>query len=249
MDERSVVDPSVSRRARCDSVDPSTPRDTPRSIVRTRPLEISEPEDCELAPSGPGVCGSAHENESLLGTEGGRCKPGDCGFALSATVAISTLSSADRKICRTSPSVWCRRGCGREGPRMPANGFDRRTPSLNAERRTSHRDDTVDTDCPVDCHREIAARTSLGTKATRRRRPSESSTRARMTCWCDATVAGFHRCGAAKNHSTSPATVRRDASDANSMRLMPKSSTNSRLRCSAASMSPWTVKERWTLRE
>jgi len=79
-----------------------------------------------------------------------RCSPGDCGFASSACVAISTLSPADRKICRTSLSVWCRRGSGRAGPRMPANGFDRRTPSLTAqdraERRTSQREDTVDTD-------------------------------------------------------------------------------------------------------
>jgi hypothetical protein len=72
---------------------------------------------------------------------------------------------------------------------MPANGFDRRTPSLTAqdraERRTSQREDTVDTDCPADCHRQIAAGTSLGVRDTRRRRPSESSTRARTTCLCE----------------------------------------------------------------
>ena len=37
---------------------------------------------------------------------------------------------------------------------------------------------------------QIAARTSPGTRDTRRRRPNESSTRVRMTCLCDATVAG-----------------------------------------------------------
>ena len=32
-------------------------------------LEISEPEDSQLAPSGPRVSGQTYEEESLLGTE------------------------------------------------------------------------------------------------------------------------------------------------------------------------------------
>ena len=181
----AVVDPSVSRRARLDLVDPSTPRDRPRSMVRTRPSRSPNLSTASSPRLAPESAARRTRRSPCSALKSSRRSPGDFGSAASANIAISTLPSAHRRSIRTSLSVWCRRGCGREGPRMPANGFDRRTPSLtaqdSADRRTNQRADTVDTDRPAACHRQIVARTSPGVSATRRRRASESTTRERMT--------------------------------------------------------------------
>ena len=194
-------------------------------MVRTRPSRspsLSTASSPRLAPESAARRTSRSPCSALNSS---RRSPGDFGSAASADLAFSTLPSAHRRSIRTSLSVWCLRGCGREGPRMPAKGFDRRTPSLtaqdSAERRTNQRADTVDTDRPAACHRQIASRTSPGASTTRRRRrASESTTRERITWLCDETVAGFQRWGAAKNCSSNSPTESRDASDTKATRLM-----------------------------
>ena len=77
-----------------------------------------------------------------------------------------------------------------------------------AERSTSQRADTVGTETPDACQRQIAVRTSPGVSVASRRRASVSARRAWMTGRCETTVAGFHRCGASKYRSSSSPTVR-----------------------------------------
>ncbi len=167
------------------------------------------------------------------------------------SAAASVMAWAAASSARTSVGLWCIRGSGRAGPRMPARVLERSIPSLTAhetaERSTNQRPDTVGTDSPASCHRHIAAQTSPAVNVTMRRRPKSSAIRARTTWRCDLTVAGFHRCGASKKRSISSATVSRAASVVKFTRLTPKSATSSWRRRCAASSSPWTVNERCTL--
>jgi hypothetical protein len=106
----------------------------------------------------------------------------EVGAACHAAVVVSTIDSPAASNWWTSAELWCRRGSGLAGPRMPANGLARRIPSVVAHdnaRRTSRRCDTIATDAPARCQRRMAARTSPGDSVTSRRRPSSSATRAR----------------------------------------------------------------------
>ena len=144
-------------------VDPSTPRDRPRSMVRTRPSRSPNLSTASSPRLAPESAARRTRRSPCSALKSSRCSPGECGSVASAIIAFWTLSSADRR------AVGPRSACGADaagvgrGRACPPR-IDRRTPSLtaqdSAERRTNQRADTVDTEWPADCHRQIAARTS-----------------------------------------------------------------------------------------
>lgn len=239
------------RRGCCPECESTAPFGFRRSNYATRDtaldgqhsaLEISEPENGELSPSGPRVSGQTHEQEPLLGTEETALQPGQlrvrfervCGHLDTVPGRSQDLPYLAQRMVPT----WL--GSGRAthaGQRIrPEDALTHRPGQSRAEDQPTrgHRRHRLSRRLPpTDRRWDIAGCQRHQAAPTQRildEGPNDVFVRRHG--------GGVPQVWSGEEPLQQLPRVKRDASDAKAVRLMPKSSTNSRRRCSAASLSP-----------